>query len=173
MRDQRNHRITVSQTSWLGRLLVPMVIGESTRASQVTALHDQPRVSRCINDKYCLNAPVCALLLTRGRNTLKSCQTLNVKSLDADHVPFAIEEPRKKGVSPDIVQQVKSLKYVKAVSCVDHLNFVQKITNVPVLVPDLPVGGRLHQFWGKWAALGAGPKVIKILREGYTLPFWI
>ena len=31
----------------------------------------------------------------------------------------------------------------------------------------------MHQFWETWAALGAGPKVIKILREGYTLPFWI
>ena len=28
---------------------------------------------------------------------------------------------------------------------------------------------RLHQFWEKWAALGASPKVV--LREGFTLPF--
>ena len=31
---------------------------------------------------------------------------------------------------------------------------------------------RLHQFWEKWAALGASPKVVTVLREPYTLPFW-
>ena len=35
-----------------------------------------------------------------------------------------------------------------------------------------PVGARLQQFWEKWEALGSSPKVITILREGYTLPFW-
>ena len=38
---------------------------------------------------------------------------------------------------------------------------------------NLPVGSRLHQFWETWATLGASPNVIKILREGYTLPFRI
>ena len=86
-------------------------MGEDIKASQVTILHDQPRVS-CINDNYCLNAPVCAQRLNR------SSQTLNVNSLVADHVPFAIGQSQKKGLSPDIVQQ-KSLKYGIDVSCVD------------------------------------------------------
>ena len=30
---------------------------------------------------------------------------------------------------------------------------------------------RLHQLWKKWAALGGSPKVITVLREGYTFPF--
>ena len=37
-----------------------------------------------------------------------------------------------------------------------------------VVAPDLPVGARLHQFWETWEALWAGPKVIRILREGYS-----
>ena len=61
---------------------------------------------------------------------------------------------------------------MKDVSCVDHLNSVNLVTNVPIVAPDLPVGARLHQFWEKWAALGASPKVVTVLREGYTLPFW-
>ena len=36
----------------------------------------------------------------------------------------------------------------------------------------LPVGARLNQFWKPWAALGPSSKVIRILEEGYTLPFW-
>ena len=40
------------------------------------------------------------------------------------------------------------------------------------VVQDLHVGARLLQFWETWEALGAGPKVLKMLKEGYTLPFW-
>ena len=66
-----------------------------------------------------------------------------------------------------------SIKSVKGVSYVGHLSSVQNVTNVPPVVPNLTVGARLHQFWEKWAALGVSPKVLTVLREGYTLPFWI
>ena len=137
MRGQRNHIIVASLTSRLGKLLVPVVIGESTRASQVTTLQDQPRVSRCIN--YYFNVPVCARHLTNRKKTLKSCQTLNVNSLVAGQL-------QKRGLSPVIVQQAKPLKYVKDVSCVDQLSFVQNVRKVPVVALDLLIGARLHQF---------------------------
>ena len=57
---------------------------------------------------------------------------------------------------------------MKDVSCVDHLNFVQNVTNVPVVAPELPVLARLHQSWETWTALVASDKVITVLREGYT-----
>ena len=60
---------------------------------------------------------------------------------------------------------------MKDVSCVCHLSSVKLVTNVPTVALDLPVGARLHQFWEKLAALGASPKVVTVLREGYTLPF--
>ena len=60
---------------------------------------------------------------------------------------------------------------MKGVSCVNQLSSVQNVTNVPPVVPNLPVGARLHQFWKKWAALGVSPKVLTVLREGYILPF--
>ena len=41
------------------------------------------------------------------------------------------------------------------------------------MLPHLPVGARLQNFWKTWLDLGGGPKVIKILKEGYTLPFRI
>ena len=52
------------------------------------------------------------------------------------------------------------------------MSSVNLVTNVPNVAPDLPVGARLHQFWEKWAAAGASPKVVTVLREGYILPFW-
>ena len=86
-------------------------------------------------------------------------------------VPFASGSPQKKGVNPVYCQSIGEINHVKYVSCVDHLSFVKIATNVPTVVTNLPVGARLQQFWEKWETLGASPKVIRILREGYTLPF--
>ena len=48
---------------------------------------------------------------------------------------------------------------------------VKLAPNVPnVFVQNLPVGARLNQFWETWKALGAGPKVVQMLKEGYTHP---
>ena len=57
------------------------------------------------------------------------------------------------------------------VSCVGHLSSVTSVTNVTTVVTHPPVGARLQQFWEKWEVLGSSPKVVTILREGYTLPF--
>ena len=58
-------------------------------------------------------------------------------------------------------------------SCVTQLSCVQSVTNVKNAAQNLPVGARLQNFWQTWLDLGAGPKVVQILREGYPLPFWI
>ena len=62
---------------------------------------------------------------------------------------------------------------MKGVSCVNQLSSVNLVTNVTNVAPDLPVGARLIQFWEKWAALGISPNVVTVLKEGYTLPFWV
>ena len=53
-------------------------------------------------------------------------------------------------------------------SCLCSVNLVP---NVKPVAQNLPVGARLRQFWEIWAALGAGPKVVQMLKDGYTLPF--
>ena len=83
----------------------------------------------------------------------------------ANHVPFAGGSPQKKGVNPDHQMSIKS---VKGVSFVDQLI---SLPNVPLVVPNLPVGLRLQEFWESLAALGVSSKVLAVLREGYTLPF--
>ena len=65
------------------------------------------------------------------------------------------------------------LKYVKGASCVTQLSCVQPVTNVKNVALNLPVGSRLQNFWKTWLDLGAGLKVVQILKEGYTLPFRI
>ena len=37
--------------------------------------------------------------------------------------------------------------------------------------PGCGVRASLMLFWKSWEALGAGPKVVQMLKEGYTLPF--
>ena len=59
---------------------------------------------------------------------------------------------------------------MKSVSCVTQLSCAQPVTNVKNAAPNLPVGARLQNFWQTWLDLGAGPKVVQILKEGYTLP---
>ena len=65
------------------------------------------------------------------------------------------------------------LKPVKSVSCVIPLSYVNPVLNAPNVVTNLPVGARLQKFWKNWLDLGARPKVVQILKEGYTLPFRI
>ena len=63
------------------------------------------------------------------------------------------------------------IKFVKCASFVAHSQCVCPVAGAPVAVENLPVGGRLHQFWEIWAKLGASPRSVKLLQEGYVLPF--
>ena len=63
------------------------------------------------------------------------------------------------------------IKICERVSCVTQLSCVNPVSNVTNVAFNLPVGARLQSFWQTWLDLGAGPKVVQILREGYTLPF--
>ena len=100
--------------------------------------------------------------------------TLNVKLAVVNSVHTAPGHSQKKEISPGAAvcfPDLSSLKSVKGVSCVIPLSHANIVTNAPNVATNLPVGARLQMFWEKWSELGAGPKVIQILREGYTLPF--
>ena len=151
---------------------------------------DLPRHRNHINNNYCaqsvtgIGVPTCVtgqenlfvssvgsnpkLNVTGKDYCLKTRTQLPVFYHVASHVPFAGGSSQKKDVIPEHQMSIKS---VKGVSCVDHLSSVQNVTNAPLVVPSPPVGSRLHEFWEKWAALGVSPKVVSVLREGYTLPF--
>ena len=82
-----------------------------------------------------------------------------------NHVPTVHSHgpPQKKGVS--------KIKHVKGVFCVSPCLSVPTAPNVPNAVAGKNVGGRLQQFWHIWQEMGANPRVVSVLRDGYTLPF--
>ena len=98
----------------------------------------------------------------------------NVNCHFAKVVPTLPGLSQKKEISPgsaDCYQKEHKLKYVKSVFCVTQLSCAKPVTNVRNVASNLPVGARLQNFWQMWLDLGAGPKVVQTLKEGYTLPF--
>ena len=77
--------------------------------------------------------------------------------------------PQKKGASPG--NCLNKIKHVKGVCCVNPCVFAPIMSNVPNAVAGQNVGGRLQQFWHIWLEMGANPRVVSVLRDGYTLPF--
>ena len=69
--------------------------------------------------------------------------------------------------------QKLQIKVCEKCFCVTQLSCVQPVTNAKNAAQNLPVGARLQNFWQTWLDLGASPKVVQILKEGYTLPFRI
>ena len=146
----------------------------------------RPRVNLLINDNYCVNF-LFPSRLTGSREELKRrtlipyTQTidshLNVKPLVVKPVVSAPGLPQRKSISPGSAkcypQPDCKLKYVQSVSCVTQLSCVKTVTNAMNVASNLPVGARLQNFWQVWQSLGASPRVVQILREGYTLPFRI
>ena len=133
-----------------------------------------------INDNYCVNSVTGQMnsVCVTGQGDLdpvpvaaeNSKVTLNVDSHVANaHIVTGL--PQRKGVNPNACQLYTEIKYVKDVFCVGHLRSVNLVTNAQHAVLDPPVGARLNQCWEKWETLGSSPKVVNILREGYTLPF--
>ena len=151
-----------------------------------------------INDNYCVGPtpiqvdpgqldPKSTMVFSRAQDVdklnfkTKVSKTVNSKvtqALQSDvfyhvvpHVPFVSlhGHPQKKGLSPD--HTVSKIKHVKGVCCVNPCLSAPPVPNVPNAVIEQSVGGRLQKFWQVWQEMGANPRVISVLKEGYTLPF--
>ena len=143
-------------------------------------LRDQPRASSRTNDNHCVLRVQPRLLAGSlsplPRRTMNTQLKLNVNCHVVTGVYTAPGPSQRKDISPGVSDcHLKNykLKSVKGVSCVTQLSCVNPASNVINAVPNLPVGARLQNFWQTWLNLGAGPKIVQILREGYTLPFRI
>ena len=138
--------------------------------------HDQSRASSRINDNYCVPKLQPRLLAGSIPQTINTGLNLNVKLPVASHVHSAPGHSQKRELSPGSAgchNKNCKLKSVKSVSCVTQLSCAPPVTNLKNAAPNLPVGARLQNFWQTWLDLGAGPKVVQIVKEGYTLPFRI
>ena len=127
-----------------------------------------------INDNYCVPKPVlenrCSGTVTNNLRTLKSL----VNYCAVSHVPSAtknVRQPQKKGLSPP--SEIREINSVNCVSFVDQCVCAPSVSNAHNVVHAPQVGGRLQPFWQTWALLGANPRVVSILKDGYILPFKI
>ena len=137
-------------------------------------LPDLPRASSRTNDNHCMTPLQGRLLAGSLPQTLVNPVLSNVKSHVVPNAHTVPGHSQKKDLSPgpvDCIYRKYILKSVKSVSCVIPLSCVQPATSVKHAASNPPVGARLQNFWQTWLDLGAGPKIIQILREGYTLPF--
>ena len=167
-------QITGNQTDQLGKILAIRDRARRTRERPHSTHRDQPRASSHINDNHCVIS-LKKGLLARSK-TLVQEKTLNTVNFHVvTNVPSAPGHSQKRELSPGAadcqVTEYHKLKYVKLASCVTQLSCVQPVNNVLNVVQNLPVGARLQKFWETWSKLGAGPKTVQILKEGYTLPF--
>ena len=165
--------LTNNETGQLGRICPVPNVGRTTRENNSTP-RVRPRVSSSTNDNQCVSL-LKPLLLT-GSSTGKTMNTLNIKLHVVHSVHTAPGHSQKNEISPGAAgcyYKKDILKPVKSVSCVTPLSYVNPVLNAPNVVTNLPVGARLQKFWKNWLDLGAGPKVVQILKEGYTLPFRI
>ena len=100
-----------------------------------------------------------------NRKTLK----LDVSYPVVFHAPVHSHgPPQKKGVRPVPCQN--KIKHVKGVCCVNPFLSAPSVSNVSNAVSKQNVGGRLQSFWQVWQNMGSNPRVVSILKEGYTLP---
>ena len=160
------------QTSQPGRQLAGSSSGKGKVALPLTP-HDLPRASSRTNDNYCMTK-LKTRLLAGSTPQAQTRDILTVKSPVVHTVTSAVGRSQKKDLSPgpaDCHYLKCKLKSVKNVSCVTQLSCVNTASNVRNAALNLPVWATLQKFWQTWLDLGAGPKVLHILREGYTLPF--
>ena len=91
----------------------------------------------------------------------------------ASPVPFVLSvrgQSQKKDTSPSLKMK-QEIKFVKDAFSVDHCVFAPVVPNALNVVNVHQIGGRLQKFWQRWSLLGANPRVVSILKDGYILPF--
>ena len=91
----------------------------------------------------------------------------------ASPVPFVLSvrgQSQKKDTSPSLKMK-QEIKFVKDAFSVDHCVFAPVVPNALNVVIVHHIGGRLQKFWQRWSLLGANPRVVSILKDGYILPF--
>ena len=172
MIDLTNVGITGNRNDQHGKTLVSVDRARSRRARPPTTPQDRPRASSLTNDNYCVNSLTGRLLA--GSTVHRQTDTfVNLNVVSCVHT--APRHSQKKEISPGAAvcfsKRNCKIKSVKLASCVTPLSCVKPVVNARNAVTNPPVGARLQKFWQVWLNLGANPKIVQILKEGYTLPF--
>ena len=174
MSDLKSDQTIKSRIVQLGKMWDTEDKAREAGANHLTT----PRASSPINDNQCVLKSQEGLLAGSPVTDQRQYKDTFVKLNVVNHAHTAPGLSQKKEISPGVAgchpfQKNHTVKYVKGVSCVTQLSYVQPVTNVRNVVTTYPVGARFQHFWKVWLELGAGPKVTHILKEGYPLPFRI
>ena len=154
---------------------------EAEAVVEVTLVFPRQEASNHINDNYSIvpTQLVCSqklgLVVRQSpldqnltfQNCIPSVSCIDV--VNPVHTVITQGLPQKKGIRP--VHGLKQIKLVKGVSCVDPCRSAPSVLNVPHVVTEISVGGRLQSFWQVWQRLDSNPRVVSLLRDSYSLPF--
>ena len=162
----------------LGVSLVDPVQGNVGVAEVQTLVFPRPSRTNSLNDNYYVGSRTFHVRPVRRDPKCYKTHLLSKQTVKLDvHYPVVLHAPsvllpglpQKKGVRP--VPYQDKIKHVKGVCCVNPCLFVPSVPSVPSAVSEQNVGGRLQSFWQVWQNMGANPRLVSILKEGYTLPF--
>ena len=123
-----------------------------------------PVIPRPINDNYWIEDPT-----GHFQDQIQCSKPNIVNCLVASHAPSVIGLSQKKDISPSLSKY--QIKFVEGAPCVSHCLSAPSVESAHNVVGNPPVGGRLQKFWQVWLSRGSNPRVISILKEGYSLPF--
>ena len=133
-----------------------------------------PGVPNSTNDNQSLMDPPVQLSVSQGdtsqcqvSKTINYQETVNCRVVAPTVIVTG--QSQKKDVRP--FQPNVQIKSVKGVLCVSHCLSAPVVRNALHVVKDPPVGSRLQKFWQVWLSLGSNPRVVSILKQGYSLPF--
>ena len=76
----------------------------------------------------------------------------------------------KERLSP-LSKAKRKINSVKGAFIVGHCVFAPNVPNVHNVAHAQLMGSRLQNFWQTWSLLGANPRVVSILTDGYILLF--
>ena len=153
-----------------------------------TLVFPRRRLISHINDNYCVVPTVQLDSECQSKTMAKTLDSLGIQTINNSVVSKTLNPqdvccrvvshvrtvhshrlPQRKGVSPG--HCLSKIKHVKGVFCVNPCLSVPPVPNVPNAVAGQIVAGCLQQFWHIWQEMGANPRVVSVLKDGYSLPF--
>ena len=162
----RTGSLPISQINQHGGTLAE-VTTKNPEGNLPTISHDQPRASSPINDNYCFDKLQEGLLAGSPLSTPRQTMNTIVKS-------YANPKERNKSrVSRLLFSKRVQIKICERCFLCHSIVLCKTCNKCQKCCLKSACRARLQSYWQTWLNLGADPKVVQILREGYTLPFRI